>query len=152
MKDRKSAVMAAIDDNWRQFRDSLDRLLSSDMLTPGVLDDMSVADIVGHVTTWEWELVTALDRGLVEPVGDVNRFNENAARRKKGTGARRIVEDMERVHRSLRDELAKAPSACFEPDDPIREMIDRCTVLHYQEHGTHIRAWAASNSLASTRN
>ena len=62
----------------------------------------------------------------------------------------RIVEDMERVHRSLRDELAKAPSAYFEPDDPFRELIDRCTVLHYQEHGTHIRVWTADKSPEST--
>ena len=144
--------MAAIDDNWRQFRDSLDRLVSSDMLTPGVQDDMSVADVVGHVTTWEWELVTALDRRHIEPVGDFKNFSDKAILRKKGTGARRIIEDMERVHRALRDELAKAPSAYFEPDDPFREMIDRCTVLHYQEHGTHIRVWATSSSLASTRN
>ena len=144
--------MAAIDDNWRQFRDSLDRLVSSDMLTPGVRDDMSVADVVGHVTTWEWELVTALDRRRIEPVGDTKSFSDRAILRKKGTGPRRIIEDMERVHRSLRDELAKAPSAYFEPDDPFREMIDRCTVLHYQEHGTHIRVWAANSSLASTRN
>ena len=152
MKDRKSAVMAAIDDNWRQFRNSLDRLVSSDMSTPGALDDLSVSDIVGHVTTWEWELVTALDRGHIEPVGDVESFNQNATRRKKGTGSRRIIEDMERVHRSLRDELAKAPSAYYEPEDPFRELIDRCTVLHYQEHGIQIRVWAAENSLASTRN
>ena len=152
MKDRKSAVMAAIDDNWRQFRNSLDRLVSGDMSTPGVLDDMSVADIVGHVTTWEWELVTALDRGHIEPVGDIDEFNKKATRSKRGAGARRIVEDMERVHRSLRDELAKAPSAYFEPDDPFRELIDSCTVLHYQEHGTHIRNWAASNSPAAARN
>ena len=152
MKDRKSAVMAAIDDNWRHFRNSLDRLVSGDMSTSGVVDDMSVADIVGHVTTWEWELVTALDRGHIEPVGDLDWFNENALKRKKGTGARRIVEDMERVHRALRDELAKAPTAYFEPDDPFRELIDSCTVLHYQEHGAHIRVWAAESSLASTRN
>jgi hypothetical protein len=144
--------MAAIDDNWRQFRDSLNRLVSSDMLTPGAHDDMSVADVVGHVTTWEWELVTALDRRHIEPVGNVKNFSAKAILRKKGTGARRIIEDMERVHRALRDELAKAPSAYFEPDDPFREMIDRCTVLHYQEHGTHIRVWAASSSPASTRN
>ena len=144
--------MAAIDDNWRQFRDSLDRLVSNDMSTPGVLDDLSVADIVGHVTTWEWELVTALDRGHIEPVGDIKRFNENAAHRKKGAGVRRVVEDMERVHRSLRDELAKAPTAYFEPGDPFRDMIDSCTVLHYQEHGTHIRVWAADNSPAPNGN
>ena len=77
--------MAAIDDNWRQFRNSLDRLVSSDMSLPGVLDDMSVADVVGHITTWEWELVTALDRGHIEPVGDINLFNEDARQRKKGS-------------------------------------------------------------------
>jgi len=149
VKDRKSAIMAAIDDNWRQFRDSLDRLVSDDMLKPGVLDEMSVTDLIGHVTTWEWELVTALDRGQIEPVGDVERFSEAAIQEKKGTESRKAVEEMEQVHRSLRDELSKAPSAYFEPDDPFRELIDRCTVLHYQEHGVQIRIWAANNSLAT---
>jgi hypothetical protein len=144
--------MAAIDDNWRQLRNSLDRLVTDDMSVPGVQDEWSVTDIIGHITSWEWELVTALDRGHIEPVGDVDRFNETAMQRKKGIGTRRIVEEMEQVHRSLRDELAKAPSAYFEPDDPFRNLIDSCTVLHYQEHGTHIRVWAAKNSLAPPRN
>ncbi len=147
MKDRKSAVLAAIDDNWRQFRTSLDRLVSEDMSIPGVMAHQSVTDIVGHVTTWEWELVTSLDRARIEPVGDIDRFNEIAAERKKGNDPRQTVEEMEQVHRSLRDQLAKAPSAYFEPFDPFREMIDSCTVLHYQEHGSQIRIWAAKNSM-----
>ncbi|MDG0866083.1 hypothetical protein GKO46_03245 [SAR202 cluster bacterium JH702] len=146
MKDRKSAVLAAIDDNWRQFRNSLDRLVSEDLAKPGVLREQSVTDIVGHVTSWEWELVTSLDRGTVEPVGDINLFNEQEKLRKKGTEPRKTVEDMDQVHRSLRDQLAKAPSAYFEPFDPFRDLIDSCTVLHYQEHGSEIRLWAAKNS------
>ncbi|MBP37879.1 MAG: maleylpyruvate isomerase N-terminal domain-containing protein [Dehalococcoidia bacterium] len=152
MKDRKSAVLAAIDDSWRQFRNSLNRLVSEDMAKPGVLEKQSVADIVGHITTWEWELVTSLDSGKIEPVGDVDRFNAEAAQTKSENEPRRTVEEMEQVHRSLRDQLAKAPSAYFEPFDPFREMIDSCTVLHYQEHGAQIRIWAAKNSLASTNN
>ncbi|MEE8046769.1 MAG: hypothetical protein V3T49_08015, partial [Dehalococcoidia bacterium] len=100
-------------------------------------------------TTWEWELVTSLDRARIEPVGDIDRFNERAAARKHGNDPRRTVEEMEQVHRSLRDQLAKAPTAYFEPFDPFREMIDACTVLHYQEHGSQIRIWASDNSLAS---
>ena len=84
MKDRKSAVLAAIDDNWRQFRTSLDRLVSEDMSKPGVLRDLAVTDIVGHVTTWEWELVNALDRNRIEPISDVDEFNRNATQDKKG--------------------------------------------------------------------
>ena len=149
MKDRKIAVLAAIDDNWRQFRKSLDRLVSEDMTKPGVIDEQSVADIVGHITTWEWELVTSLDRAMIEPVGDIDRFNKIATDRKRGNDPRRTVEEMEQVHRSLRDQLAKAPTAYFEPFDPFREMIDSCTVLHYQEHGSQIRIWASKNSPES---
>jgi len=146
MKDRKNAVLAAIDDNWRQFRDSLDRLISEDMSKPGVQGDQSVIDIVGHVTTWEWELVTSLDRASIEPVGNIDQFNEREMLRKRDHDARATVEDMEQVHRSLRDQLSKAPSAYFEPFDPFREMIDSCTVLHYQEHGTQIRIWSTKNA------
>lgn len=146
MKDRKSAVLAAIDDNWRQFRNSLDQLVTEDMTIPGVLNDRSVMDMVGHITTWEWELVASLDRGELEPVGDLDQFNATEVERKRDTEPRKIVEEMEQVHRSLRDQLAKAPSAYFEPFDPFRELIDSCTVLHYQEHGTQIRIWASKNS------
>jgi hypothetical protein len=53
MKDRKSAVLAAIDDSWRQFRKSLDQLVSENMSKPGVLEQQSVTDVIGHITTWE---------------------------------------------------------------------------------------------------
>jgi hypothetical protein len=117
----------------------------------GVLENQSVTDIVGHITTWEWELVTSLERGSIEPVGDIDRFNANAMAEKKGNAPRETVEEMEQVHRSLRDQLAKAPTAYFEPFDPFREMIDSCTVLHYQEHGSQIRIWASKNSPASPK-
>jgi hypothetical protein len=149
MKDRKSAVLAAIDDNWRQFRNSLDRLVSEDMAKSCVHENQSVADIIGHVTTWEWELVTSLDRAHIEPAGNIDQFNELSARPKQDNDPRKTVEEMEQVHRSLRDQLAKAPTAYFEPFDPFREMIDSCTVLHYQEHGSQIRIWAANNSASS---
>ncbi len=116
------------------------------MSKPGVQPDRSVIDIVGHVTSWEWELVTALDRDRIEPIGNIDQFNERELLRKKGTEARETIEEMEKVHRSLRDQLSKAPSAYFEPLDPFRELIDSHTVLHYQEHGTQIRIWAGKNS------
>ncbi|MBT3994410.1 MAG: hypothetical protein HOF01_01275 [Chloroflexi bacterium] len=146
MKDLKNAVLAAIDDNWRQFRNSLDRLHVEDMSVAGVYEGMSTNDIVGHITTWEWELVNSLDRGAIEPVGDVDRFNAQESLRKKDNTPRQTLEQLEDVHRSLRDQLSKAPSAYFEPFDPFRELIDSCTVLHYQEHGTQIRIWASKNS------
>ena len=147
MKDRKSAVLAAIDENWRQFRTSLDRLVSEDMSKPGVLSDLAVTDIVGHVTTWEWELVNALDRNRIEPIIDNDEFSKSAIRSKKGRTTRQIIEDMEQIHRSLRDQLAKAPNTYFEPSEPFREFIDSCTVLHYQEHGSQIRVWGSEHSL-----
>ena len=147
MKDRKSAVLAAIDDSWRQFRTSLDRLVSEDMSKPGVSRDLAVTDIVGHVTTWEWELVNALDRNRIEPINDIDEFNRNATQNKKGRTPRQILEDMEQIHRSLRDQLAKAPNTYFEPSEPFREFIDLCTVLHYQEHGSQIRVWGSEHSL-----
>ena len=150
VKDRKSAVLAAIDENWRQFRTSLDRLVSEDMCKAGVLSDLAVTDIVGHVTTWEWELVNALDRNRIEPISDIDEFNKNAIQNKKGRTPRQIIEDMEQIHRSLRDQLAKTPNAYFEPNEPFRKFIDSCTVLHYQEHGSQIRIWGSEHSLRAS--
>lgn len=145
LKDRKSAVLAAVDDSWRQFRNSLNNLVTEDMNQTGVHGDYTIADLIGHVTTWEWELVTALDRGQIEPVGDVANFNESARQSKHELTPRQILEEMEQTHRSLRDELSKAPSAFFEPDDPLRNMIDERSILHYDEHGRAIRIWSRGN-------
>jgi len=141
MKDRKSAVLAAIDDNWRHFRDSLDQLISEDMLVPEVTSEHSVADIVGHVTYWESELVSALGRGSFEQIYNIDHVNNDAMERKKHNLPRETVQEMDKVHRELRDMLSTTPRSYFEPDEIAREMIDSCTVLHYQEHGTQIRIW-----------
>ena len=151
MKDRKSAVLAAIDDNWRLFRSSLERLVSDDMSKPDVHKNMSVTDLVGHITTQEWKLVTALDYGNIETTRDDDDFNDASRKRKNSVEPRQAIADMEQVHRSLRDGLARAPSAYFEPFDPFRALIDASTVLHYQEHGMAIRIWATKNSMASPR-
>jgi hypothetical protein len=69
---------------------------------------------------------------------------------KKDDTPRQSLEQMEDVHRSLHDQLTKAPSAYFEPCDPFRELIDSCTVLHYQEHGIQIRIWVSKNLHAAS--
>lgn len=62
MEDLKNAILAATDDNWREFLNSLDRLLGQDISITGVHDEMSLNDIVGHVTSWEYEMVISLNK------------------------------------------------------------------------------------------
>ena len=141
MPTTKEAVIAAVDDAWRDLRRSLSPLTAADMDIPGVCGEWSVKDVLGHVTTWEAELIQSLAMGRALPSLAVDAFNQAAAVLKRRLSHRELMEQLEETHRSLRDALNGTPSSYFEPGESLREKIDADSVLHYDEHAAQIRAW-----------
>lgn len=137
----KEQVIAAIDDSWRELRRSLSRVRSADMAVPGVCGDWTIKDIVGHITTWESELVDAITTGSNLPSSNISQFNHEAAAEKARLTVREVMARMEETHRVLRDLLRRQPSSKFEPGDGVRYQIDEASILHYEEHTAQIRSW-----------
>ncbi len=140
--DIKSQVLAAIDDNWRGLRKALAPLTSADMDAPGVSGPWSVKDILGHITTWENEVMRALRGEQRTYSPNIDAFNDLDVRRKSKLTPREVMAELEDVHRALRDALASAPESHFKFGTSLRKTIDEDTVLHYQEHVRDVRQWA----------
>jgi uncharacterized damage-inducible protein DinB len=145
--DIKAQVLAAIDDNWRGLRKALAPLTSADMEAPGVSGSWSVKDILGHITTWENEVIRALRGEQRTYSPNVDAFNELDVRRKSKLPPREVMVEFEDVHRALREALGHAPETHFKFGTSLRKTIDEDTVLHYQEHVRDVRLWARKRKL-----
>ena len=58
----KGAVLKQIEDQWRQLLDSVNTLPQGDLSNPGALGHWSARDMIGHIATWDRELVKVVDR------------------------------------------------------------------------------------------
>jgi hypothetical protein len=142
--DTKQAVTAAIDDSWKELRRVIGSLSAADMEAPGVTADWTPKDVLGHITTWEAELLAVVASGQQKNYPDLDGFNQQAVKSKRKLVARDALAQLEETHRALRDSLAAAPAAYFEQSHPVRRSIDEDTVAHYDEHVRSLREWARS--------
>jgi hypothetical protein len=109
---------------------------------PGVCGDWSVKDVLGHITTWEAIVLSALVKETPPQNFELNEFNEAEVRRKRRLTAKEVLVQLEESHRSLREALGAAPAVSFEHGSFSRRRIDADTVEHYREHTLHIRDFA----------
>jgi len=140
----KPAVIAAIDDSWKELRRTLGSLRAADMEASGVTGDWTPKDVLGHIATWEAELLAVVASGQQKSYPDLDGFNQRAVSSKRKLDAREVLAQLEDAHRALRDGLAAAPATYFEKSHPVRRSIDADTVEHYDEHARSVREWVRS--------
>ena len=115
----------------------------------GVVEEWSVKDLVGHITTWETETMRNVRRFLdtqeVTRYPDTDAFNDRTVRGKRDTPLDELLSDLERTHgdtvgfvRDLSEDVLDLPEVEW------RLRID--TYEHYLEHARHIDEWLAERS------
>ena len=80
---------------------------------PGVMDNWTLADILAHLTAWESELVTALQRinqgkkpaRIMAALADVNGYNELRLEENKDRNLGRIFDDLQALRLQLEEWL-----------------------------------------------
>ena len=151
----KEEILAAFHDSWKSFKAAIEPLTSQDMEQPGACGHWSAKDVVGHVASWETELtrrlLTGEDAGPGDPDFDVETFNDLERRRKSRFTVTEQIMELDLSHRALRRALADAPESYFAPGSKSRRQIDANTTLHYLEHASQIRRWAAAQSDAKPK-
>ncbi len=133
--DVQTLVLAAVEDSWRDLQGTLSLLTGREMDTPGVLGELSVKDVISHVTLRDASLLCEVTSGRARAAAE----GEDQVEVEKAV--REVMADFEQTHHALKKALVSAPGHLFDYGSEIRRRIDEGTVLHYQEHGTHIRAW-----------
>ena len=141
-------VLTRIEESWAIFKSAVAEVAPERMEVAGVVESWTVKDLLGHVTTWESEMMANVQRLVdgLEMKGylDTDGFNAETSAAKATLSLGQIQRDLTRVHQEtvqfvsgLSDELVTREEAEW------RIRID--TFAHYREHAEHIRSWLAGS-------
>ena len=152
---QKRLIILAIDDAWRDLRNTVNSIRADDAVMPGACGEWSVNQILYHITAWEELLINALQSSDEDSAGnpedaysgDADAFNARVIARMGDMTLREVMEKFDMTHRHLRDVLEQCPSEVFAPQHPKRRLIDEYAFLHYEEHTAHIAAWAEGDKI-----
>jgi hypothetical protein len=135
------ALLARIDEAWRNLFAALDDIPEERMSEAGVIGEWSLKDLFGHLAFWDENAVREIERALASLPRQDNEWQEmneadHAARRDRTLPEQRAA--MHQAHATLVERLesvagleAAAIDASIRPD----------TYNHYEEHIADIRAW-----------
>jgi uncharacterized protein (TIGR03083 family) len=149
----KADVMKSLDSAWDELRSLIDSMSQAEMLEPGVVDEWSVKDLLGHIAFWADRAANTLTmvaagRGDKVPgpetEDELNEWNAREAAAREGKTLEELRTDWERAHGAARAALEGFPEDKL--DEPFKERtvvfsFGADTFAHYQEHLSQIREW-----------
>lgn len=148
----------------QDFLAAIEGLPDDAMLRVGAAGVWSVKDVMAHLTAWEAELVTALNRKLgrkydqapqIAVIEDIDEWNAEQYHLSVRRPLAVILEDFHGVHKYLLqavedlDERALEKPMFFEwmEGEPLSYLILETAVWHEQEHAADIRQWREDQGL-----
>ena len=158
-------LLAVAEEAWTHLDDAVAGLDDAAWIKPGVVEQWSVKDLIGHVTAWDDMALSHVEQSRrgEEPAGDggasVDAFNAAQAALRRDWTLEQVRAEATRTRQNLRAALASLTDA--EWDTPFGAGEDReplgdhlCGALngsggpgtHAAEHAAHIRAWRAARS------
>jgi hypothetical protein len=139
-------VARQIDGSWRELQSALAEVSGDRMEEPGVVGHWSVKDLLGHVTTWEAEMMANVQRvvdGLeMKPYPDLDAFNADASAAKRTMSVEDLRQELSKVH----EETVRFVSALSDEllgREKVEWRIRVDTFAHYREHAEQVRRWLA---------
>jgi hypothetical protein len=128
----KADVLRSLDHSWNELHSVVDSLSEKEMLEPGVVEDWSVKDLLGHIAFWANRAANTLTRVAAgrgdqvpgtESQAETDEWNarEAAARKDKSLAENR--NEWERAHAAARAALENFPEDKL--DEPFKERTPR---------------------------
>ncbi|MBN1565021.1 MAG: ClbS/DfsB family four-helix bundle protein [Anaerolineae bacterium] len=139
------------------LQQAIDGLSDDHMLRPGVVGIWSIKDVLGHLVSWEAELVTALARleqhkqhppRIVE-IEDIDEWNAEQYSQNAPRPLANILEDFAGVHRHLIQAIDDLDDRVLDDNrrfpwmegEPLSYLIAENAIWHEEEHADEIRQW-----------
>ena len=109
----KEEIFDQLDLSRERLLVALEPLPDEALQQPGVMDNWTLADILAHLTAWESELVTALQRinqgkkpaRIMAALADVNGYKELRLEENKDRNLGRIFDDLQALRLQLEEWL-----------------------------------------------
>jgi hypothetical protein len=149
----KGQVESELESAWLELVSSVESVPEDEMETPGVVDEWSVKDLLGHITFWTEKAATDLDLlaqgrpGDIETPGNeenVNAWNKRESDARKGMDLGEIKRRWLESFTLAKAALDRVTSESLDTEVkgwPQRQRFAGDTYEHYQEHAEQIRAW-----------
>lgn len=149
----RAAVERDLRNAWESIVALVDSLSEKEQSQPGVVEDWSVMDLLGHMAFWAEKAAAdlrALNAGRPEEIQspssteELNEWNarESAARARKSLAELRA--EWEKSYEDAAQMLRETDSGLLGMEVKGFSQLNRFlgdTTLHYKEHAEQIRAW-----------
>ena len=149
----KTIVGRELAEAWADLGRALDGLSDDEMLLPGVIEEWSVKDLLGHIAFWAEK--AAHDLALLQegrggdietPGGDAgtDEWNRREAERRRGQTLKEARSECEAAHEASVAAFRAVPVELLDQEVKGAGMASRFggdTFWHYREHAQQIRAW-----------
>ncbi len=138
---------------------TLEKITAQRMITPGVMDDWTVKDLLAHITVWEQRMVRWLEQTLRDEVpemlppgmtwDDLDRWNEQTYQKHRHRDLDEVLADFEvsypqalsAVKDISEEDLINPDRYAWRDGRPLWEMVAANTSWHYKEHEETITTW-----------
>lgn len=146
---KKQQLVQKLEESWNAFEQSYEGLSPEQMLTPGVMGDWSIKDILAHINTWEAESLKHLPEILEgrKPArysvvyGGIDAFNALMWEQKRDLSLSEVQDQLASTHRQLIEYLQGLPAELFTAESSFRRRLRLDTYSHYPLHTRAICAW-----------
>jgi hypothetical protein len=149
----RADVLRSLDHSWSELQQVVDSLSEPEMVEPGVVEDWSVKDLLGHMAFWSQRAantLTEVSAGRADQVSGpedeaaLNEWNARESAAREGKNLPQLREEWELAHQAARAALEAFPEDKL--DQPFKDhtvvfSFGADTFAHYHEHATQIRSW-----------
>jgi len=156
----KADVERDLVEAWQALASAVDSFSDVELEQPGVVEDWSVKDLLGHIAFWTQEAARNLPliaTGKAEEVrrpasqGDVDEWNEREQRLRQGRPLYDVREEWLESFQRAMQALAAFPSEKLQEEfegRTVLELFAEDTYDHYREHRAQLVGWR--QELATT--
>jgi len=149
----KGEVEHKLDSEWQALREAVESLSEHELEAPGVVEEWSVKDLLGHMAFWankaahDLDAINAGEEGAIQLAGGqegVDAWNARESEARKEKPLAEVRTEWEGSFEAARQALSVTPPEKLEVEVEGWNMFTRFaedTYRHYREHAAQIREW-----------
>jgi uncharacterized protein (TIGR03083 family) len=149
----KATVERELREAWAEIVALVDSIPAQELEAPGVVEDWSVKDLLGHMAFWSGKAAAdlrALATGKPEEIAtpgtneELNEWNAREAAARRGKSLSELRGEWEKSYEEALAMLRQTPPDLLGTEIKGWAQLNRFledTTLHYKEHAEHFRAW-----------
>ncbi len=149
----KAAIERELRESWGDIRTLVESLPAGESEEPGVVEEWSVKDLLGHMAFWAEKAAADLKLVAEDRIGDIetpgteenlNAWNARESERRRSLALGDVREEWARSFEAAETALNATPVEHLDIEVKGWTMARRFaedTYNHYKEHAEQIRAW-----------